>query len=272
MCHAARLTDAPPTIESPTGPAGSGRSSTRCSDFTRTRGGVREHRPRRSGGVREGLRLQDETVTLTATPGPAISLRRGTLAVADPWWPETLPEQKVIPIAKGEQPTLLSTVDMPRDGTAQRIPLACAAAIGPVEEVATWQPLVTDEAHFHLDSDSALGAFYDITDASALRPLVEDARHMQQVYTALSRSGSCRWRSEASSPPWCSCAPTGRASTRPGWASTRKWCRLRARGPRSARRRRVIGRRRNSSAGSRNGNGSPSQRRKLGSSASPGED
>jgi hypothetical protein len=43
-------------------------------------------------------------------------------------------------------------------------------------------PLVEDEEHFHLDSDSALGAFYDITDASALRPLFENDLHRQQVY------------------------------------------------------------------------------------------
>jgi hypothetical protein len=128
------------------------------------------------------FRLRDETVRLTATPGPAITLRWGTVAVADPWWPEMLPESQVIAIARGEQPTLLSTVDMPRDATTERAPMSCAAVIGPVDDVVTWQPLVKDEEHFHLDSDSALGAFYDITVASALRPLFEDARHMQQVY------------------------------------------------------------------------------------------
>jgi hypothetical protein len=121
-------------------------------------------------------------VTLTATPGPAISLRWGTRAVADPWWSEMLPEHQAIAIAKGEQPTLLSGIALPREGRTEPVPMSCAAAIGPVDQVATWQPLVKDDEHFHLDSDSALGALYDITDASVLRPLFEDARHMQQVY------------------------------------------------------------------------------------------
>ena len=60
--------------------------------------------------------------------------------------------------------------------------MSCAAAIGRVDEVASWQPLVVREAHYHLDSDSALGAFYDITDAAVLRPLFDDAKHMQGVY------------------------------------------------------------------------------------------
>ena len=51
----------------------------------------------------KSFRLRDETLTLTATPGPAIALRWGTLAVADPWWPEMLPESQVIAIAEGEQ-------------------------------------------------------------------------------------------------------------------------------------------------------------------------
>jgi len=133
-------------------------------------------------GFGKSFRLRDERVTLTATPGPAISLRWGTLAVADPWWPEMLPEHQVIGIAKGEQPTLLSGITLPREGRTEPAPMSCAAAIGPVDQVATWQPLLEDEEHFHLDSDSALGAFYDITDASVLGPLFEDALHMQQVY------------------------------------------------------------------------------------------
>ena len=48
--------------------------------------------------------------------------------------------------------------------------------------MASWQPLVVREAHFHLDSDSALGAFFDITDAAVLRPLFKDDMHMQGVY------------------------------------------------------------------------------------------
>jgi hypothetical protein len=93
-----------------------------------------------------------------------------------------LPEHLLLPIGKGEQPTLPSSIALPPEGRTEPAPMSCAAAIGPVDQVATWQPLVEDEEHFHLDSDSALGAFYDITDASALRPLFENDMHMQQVY------------------------------------------------------------------------------------------
>lgn len=122
----------------------------------------------------------EQPVTLAAVPGPPIALRWGTLALADPWFPEMLPENQVIGLGQGEKRTLLSTIDVQRGERVQTI--ACAVAIGQVDDVATWQPLVLDEAHFHLDSDSALGAFYDITDGPALRPLFENDQHMQQVY------------------------------------------------------------------------------------------
>lgn len=128
--------------------------------------------------------LPEQSVTLKATPGPSVSLRWGTLAVADPWFPEALPEYQVIGINKGENPTLLSTIERPRAGSDDPVPMACAATIGPIDQVATWHPLVQDEAQFHLDSDSALGAFYDITDSAVLRPFFEDAQHMQGVYNS----------------------------------------------------------------------------------------
>jgi hypothetical protein len=124
----------------------------------------------------------EQTVTLTAEPGPSIDLRWGTLALADPWWPEALPEHQVIGIGQGRQPTLLSTIRVQREGKAEPVTMACAASIGPVDQVANWRPLVRDEAHFHLDVDSALGAFYDITDSPALRPAFENAQHMKGVY------------------------------------------------------------------------------------------
>lgn len=128
------------------------------------------------------LGLRGEAVTVTATPGPAISLRWGTLAVADPWFAPGLPELQQISIGQGEQSTLLSTIEVAREGRPDPVAMSCAAAIGAVDEVTSWQPLVHNETHFHLDCDSALGAFYDITDSPALRPLFEDDLHMQQVY------------------------------------------------------------------------------------------
>lgn len=125
--------------------------------------------------------LRGQAVTLSATPGPAISLRLGALAVADPWWPE-YPEDPVLSIGVGVYPTLLSTITMRRDGQMEPVPLSCAAVLGRVDQVASWQPLVVDEAHFHLDSDSALGAFFDIDDEDVLRPLFVDDQYMQGVY------------------------------------------------------------------------------------------
>ncbi len=128
------------------------------------------------------VRLRGEAVPLTATPGPAVSLRWGTLAVADPWFAPELPELQQISIGQGEQPTVLSTVAVPREGHPQPVAMSCAAAIGRVDEVSSWQPLAQHEQHYHLDSDSALGAFYDITDTAVLRPLFEDDAHMQAIY------------------------------------------------------------------------------------------
>ena len=36
--------------------------------------------------------------------------------------------------------------------------------------------------HFHLDSDSALGAFFDINEEDVLGPLFQDDLHMQGIY------------------------------------------------------------------------------------------
>lgn len=128
------------------------------------------------------VRLRGAAVTLTASPGPAVSLRWGTLAVADPWFAPGLPQLQQIGIGQGKQPTVLSTIAVLREGHPEPVPVSCAAAIGRVDEVSSWQPLVQDEQHYYLDSDSALGAFYDITDTSVLRSLFEDDLHMQSVY------------------------------------------------------------------------------------------
>lgn len=124
--------------------------------------------------------VSGKPVTLAKVAGPVIDLRWGTVALTDPWFPEMLPEFQVLGIRNGVAPTVLSTVDVLRG--ERRVSVACAAAIGPVDEVASWQPLVQDEAHFHLDCDSGLGAFYDITDAAVLRPFFEDDLYMKGVY------------------------------------------------------------------------------------------
>ena len=126
--------------------------------------------------------LRGSSVEVRCTPGPEISLRWGTLALADPWWPEMLPEVQVAAIGKGIRRTQLSTIELPREGRPLPVPMSCAASIGPVDRVTSWQPTIQRERHFNLDSDSALGAFYDITDAAVLRPLFTDDEHMQGIY------------------------------------------------------------------------------------------
>jgi len=131
------------------------------------------------GGNSAGL---GQTVTLTARPGPSIFMEWGMLAVTDPWWPPALPEASMGIIGRGDQPTTLSTISFRREDKPEPVTMACAASVGPVDQVAGWQPIAVDEQHFHLDSDSALGVFYDISGQDALDPLFQDGEHMQQVY------------------------------------------------------------------------------------------
>lgn len=133
-------------------------------------------------GFGHSVELRGEAVTVTATPGPSVPMRWGTLAIADPWFLPSVPEIQQISIGKGDQATVLSTIALPRDGQPEPVEMSCAAAVGAVGQVMSWQPLVQNESHFHLDCDSALGAFYDVTDSAVLRPLFEDDLYMQQVY------------------------------------------------------------------------------------------
>jgi len=127
------------------------------------------------------VELPRQTVTVSATPGPVLPLSWGTLTIADPWWPE-YPDGPMELIGIGEHPTLLSTIVVDVERKQEPVELSCAAAVGRVDLVATWQPVLFDEAHFHLDSDSALGAFFDINEEDVLRPLFTDDLHMQGVY------------------------------------------------------------------------------------------
>lgn len=124
------------------------------------------------------------TVTLRAVAGPSIELPWGMLAIADPWFPEVSPEFPAVLLGKGEWPTTLSTIDVPRGSGTEPQPMACAASIGRLADVATWQPVVQAEEHFHLDCDSGLGAFYDITDAALLQEVFEDDAQMKRLFDA----------------------------------------------------------------------------------------
>ena len=123
----------------------------------------------------------EQVVTIAATPGPTLGMRFGAVAIADPWFPEMAPRQPVIALGGGDKATVLSHISLVRpDGTVDR--LGVAASVGDLDRVVRWHPLVQEEEHFHLDVDSALGAFYEITDAAVLQPLFEDSLHMKGVY------------------------------------------------------------------------------------------
>lgn len=127
-------------------------------------------------------RHRRETVALTATAGPTLSTRFGLIAIADPWFPEAAPTSGAIGLGAGECPTALTTITRTRadTGTSESIPVA--ASIGAAADVAVWHPLAQDGRQFHLDSDSSLGAFYEITDATALQPVFEDSLLMQSIF------------------------------------------------------------------------------------------
>lgn len=129
----------------------------------------------------EGRRYQRETVTLTSKAGPALSMRWGALAIADPWWPEAAPSTPAIGIGSGDYPTAVTVITRTRAETGALEMLPVAATVGAVGDVASWQPLA-DDGQLHLDSDSSLGVFYDITDAATLQPLFADEVYMQGVF------------------------------------------------------------------------------------------
>ena len=128
------------------------------------------------------VRYPEQTATLSATPGPSLSMRFGMVAIADPWYPEGSPEYPAIALGQGEKGTVLTTFARTRAGSDTHEPMAVAAVVGDLDQVVTWQPVVQDEQHFHLDVDSALGAFYEITDAAVVQPLFEDALYMKGIY------------------------------------------------------------------------------------------
>jgi len=127
-------------------------------------------------------RHRRDTVTLAATPGPTLSTRFGLIAIADPWFPEASPTSGAIGLGAGEYPTALTTITRTRADTGASESMPVAASIGAVADVALWHPLAQDGRQFHLDSDSSLGAFYEITDAAALQPVFEDSLLMQGIF------------------------------------------------------------------------------------------
>ena len=129
----------------------------------------------------ENRRHQRETVTLTSRAGPTLSTTWGALAIADPWLPEAAPESPVIGMGAKDYPTAVIVIARTRSGTGAGEVFPVAATVGAVAEVVSWQPLA-DDGQFQLDSDSSLGAFYEITDAPVLRSLFEDELYMQGIF------------------------------------------------------------------------------------------
>lgn len=92
------------------------------------------------------------------------------------------PVHPVTALGGGEQPIVVTTVGLTRTGEVDPQLEPLAASIGELGMVTDWHALAQNEAHFHLEVDSALGAFYDISDAQVLQPLFEDAEHMKGVF------------------------------------------------------------------------------------------
>lgn len=126
-------------------------------------------------------RYQRETVTLTSKAGPTLSTTWGALAIADPWFPEAAPATPAIGMGARDYPTAVTVITRTRAETGAGEVLPVAATVGAVAGVAAWQPLA-DDGQFQLDSDSSLGAFYEITDAAVLQPLFEDDLYMQGIF------------------------------------------------------------------------------------------
>ncbi|WP_299927917.1 hypothetical protein [uncultured Nocardioides sp.] len=126
-------------------------------------------------------RYQGETVTLTSKAGPTLSMKWGALAIADPWFPEDAPAAPAIGMGANDYPTAVIVITRTRVETGAAEALPVAATVGAVAEVVAWQPLA-DDGQFQLDSDSSLGAFYEITDAAVLQPLFEDDLYMQGIF------------------------------------------------------------------------------------------
>lgn len=125
-------------------------------------------------------RYRRETVTLTANAGPVLSTKFG-VAIADPWLPEAPSTTPVIPLGTKDQPTAITTITRTRADTGDLERQPVAATVGVVADVAVWHPLA-DQGQFQLDSDSSLGAFYEITDAAILQPLFADDQYMQGIF------------------------------------------------------------------------------------------
>ena len=124
----------------------------------------------------EGERPAVSGVVLEALLGPTLGLPGEAVVVADPWWPETFPEYAHF-FLPSDAPVVLGTVSLPHLSA----PLVYAAAVGRVEEVDTWLPLAFDGEDLHLEVDTGLGAFFDVTDTALLKQLFTDDEYTLEL-------------------------------------------------------------------------------------------
>ena len=75
-------------------------------------------------------RFQGETVTLTAKPGPTLSMTWGAVAIADPWLPETAPTSPSIGMGAKDYPTAVTVITRTRadTGVTEGWPVAPSAS------------------------------------------------------------------------------------------------------------------------------------------------
>ncbi|GAB3257995.1 hypothetical protein [Nocardioides dilutus] len=126
----------------------------------------------------------EDVCALSSIRGPALEMRFGLVAMADPLVPSAAPEYGDTSLGGGgTKTTTLTAISRTRVDGSGVDPQCVAAAIGDVDRVASWQPLLShNDSRSHLEVASGLGAFYEITDASLVWPLFEDDRHMQGIH------------------------------------------------------------------------------------------
>jgi len=120
-----------------------------------------------------------QRATMTAMPGPRLRLSYGAVAVADPGWPEKLAPYAISGFGgAGEFPVMLSTLAFPREGLPDEV-VPCAAAIGNLDLVTAWYPVLGAKGRHFLEVNTGLAAFYDLADTHIMETLASDEEFMR---------------------------------------------------------------------------------------------
>ena len=131
-----------------------------------------------------GPHYVEDVCALSSIRGPALEMRFGLVAMADPLVPSAAPKFGDTSLGGGgTKATTLAAISRTRVDGSRVDPQCVAAAIGDVNQVVSWYPLLShNNSRSHLEVDSGLGAFYEITDASLVWPLFEDDHYMQGIH------------------------------------------------------------------------------------------